>query len=123
MSEETAEETVVIFRKWRGKPHSVMALMPELASSYNGHYCDAYEHAGQHGGADYHGVIDQTRAASPEEYADLKAELESEPYNYRFAVKQRATSAMHEKRREKARQYREGTDLLYEADTGYRTIL
>ena len=42
-------------------PSPVIALFPELPSDLYGDYCDAYEHVGQHGGADYHGSSDTPR--------------------------------------------------------------
>ena len=51
-----SETQCVVFRKWRDIG-SVIALFPELPSDYEGRYCDSYEQIGQHGGADYYGVI------------------------------------------------------------------
>lgn len=52
-------EQRVVFRKWRDTG-SVIALFPEIPTDLQGWYCEAYEHVGQHGGADYHGVIRAT---------------------------------------------------------------
>ncbi len=65
--------TVVVFRKWRNG--DIIALFPyEVAVGY---YCNSYMHIGQHGAADYHGVLKITKPAKPEEYKDLKRELEN----------------------------------------------
>ena len=72
-------KTVVVFRTWRGRWKTVLALFPELDAG-NG-YCDSYEHVGQHGGADYAGCIARSHPAGPEEYRSLKLELESIGYN------------------------------------------
>jgi hypothetical protein len=48
----------------------------------------SYEHVGQHGGANYAGVMCRTRPAKPSEYKDLQEELEERGYNLRI-VKRR----------------------------------
>lgn len=80
------EITDVIFRVWK-RQGGVIALFPGIDEG-NGKI-SSYEHHGQHGGADYMGVMGLTRPAKPAEYASLKRELESPPYNYRFRVMQR----------------------------------
>jgi hypothetical protein len=85
MSED--DPVVVIFRKWANG--DVIALFPELP--HNDQFCTSYMHIGQHGGASYSGVIDQTTPATPEEYASLKRELENDPYNYKLIVRRRYT--------------------------------
>ena len=84
------EETVVVFRRWPAKEGGdVIALFPEIDE---GNYCCAsYMHIGGHSGARYGLVINATRPATPEEYADLKAELEAYPYGYRLKVQRRYT--------------------------------
>src|SRR5262249_7063268 len=68
------QDTLVIFRRWRDIG-DIIALFPELPSDYEGYFCDAYEHVGQHGGADYLGVVQATRPVSVDEAGDLIAEL------------------------------------------------
>lgn len=82
--------TIVVFRKWRNG--DIIALFPELPER-NGLsvFCSSFEHIGQHGPADYRGVVRQTTPATPEEYADLKAELEAAPYHYILRVAKRYT--------------------------------
>lgn len=87
-SDETVEETVVVFRRWRDKAGDVIALFPDETADNLGH-CSSFEHVGQHGAANYQLVMAATSPASPEQYADLKSELESEPYNYRLRVLRR----------------------------------
>jgi hypothetical protein len=88
---DTGETTIVIFRKWqtRADGHGVIALFPKLPGGTSG-MCDSFEHTGQHGAADLAGVIRRTRPATPDEYADLKRELESAPYSYVLTVRQRS---------------------------------
>jgi hypothetical protein len=84
-----SDRTQVVFRKWRpSHGSSVIALLPQEQSSE--HYCSSYEHVGQHGGADYDGVMRMTRPATMKEYADLKAELEGAPYHYVLDIRRRA---------------------------------
>jgi len=91
--------TTVVFRKWADA--DVIALFPELPADINGKNCDAYEHVGQHGGADYHGVIANTIPASGQEVARLAKELELIGYELRPV--RRATRRHHDRRREAAR--------------------
>ena len=69
-----SQADTVVFRRWRDNG-DVIALFPELPADIYGDYCDAYEHVGQHGGADYHGVIQHTKPCSLNDAADLAAEL------------------------------------------------
>lgn len=79
--------TPVIFRKYpNSRGGEVVALLPEEPASEDGRTCTCYVHVGQHGEADPSHVINTTRPATPEEYADLKAELEAAPYNYRLRI-------------------------------------
>ena len=82
--------TPVVFRYWRspGLLCDVIALFPTLTDRGRND-CESFEHHGQHGGADYAGVIRATRPATPAEYADVKAELEAPPYSYRLDIRKR----------------------------------
>lgn len=71
------ELTPVVFRSQAAE---ITAVLPCEPADYNGRYMTCYAHVGQHGSAAwewYHA----TRAARPEEYADLLKELESLGYN------------------------------------------
>ena len=66
--------TPVIFRKDHpAGGGDVFALFPTIEGS-PGH-CTCYQHVGQHGSADYNRCIYTSTLATPEEYADLLAEL------------------------------------------------
>jgi hypothetical protein len=93
---------VVVFRRWR-RGGSIIALFPELPADIYGQYCDAYEHIGQHGGADFHGVIQQSVPARAEESADLAEELTK--IGYKLRPIKRASWKHHERRRVAARQF------------------
>ena len=101
------QETLVIFRRWRDTG-SIIALFPEIPSDINGRYCEAYEHVGQHGGADYYGVITATTPVEPEDAADLAKELAR--IGYRLRPIRRAFQRHHEARRTEARLVRTGCD-------------
>jgi hypothetical protein len=94
-------EDVVIFRRWRDSD-AVIALFPEIPADIFGDFCEAYEHIGQHGAADYSVVIQATTPVEPEEADDLAEELTQIGYNLR-PVK-RASWKHHEKRRDEARE-------------------
>ena len=76
--EEVEEVTEVIFRK--EKDNSITAVFPKL-SYRQGYKVTYYTHIGQHGECDYSYFTKQTKPATPEEYKDLKEELESIGYN------------------------------------------
>ena len=88
-------DTPVIFRMDR--EGIVFALLPELPADGDGFYCTCFQHIGQHGAADYYACIATSRPATPDEYADLLMELTQRGYH--LQVHQRATPAMHERRR------------------------
>lgn len=72
--EKDTQITEVVFRKFR-KGGDIIALFPyDIEINY---CCSCYQHIGQHGTAGYQVVINMTVPAKPEEYADLKAELEN----------------------------------------------
>lgn len=79
--------TPVIFRRMKKKAGGeIVAIFPTDAASYNSYECGCYAHVGQHGACSPFHIILDSRAATPADYADLKAELESAPYGYRFKV-------------------------------------
>lgn len=71
--------TPVIFRKWKKSSdqwESIIAVFPTDLAGPNDWICNSYEHIGQHGGCNYQGVVlPRTVPATPDEYADLLAEL------------------------------------------------
>jgi hypothetical protein len=115
------DKTVVIFRKDRPDKsgfhtNGVFALMPEIPEDAYGDFCMCYQHIDQHGGADYHHCIRTSRPASPEEYAELKAEMEKiEDYAPDgWIIRKRATPAMHDKRRRESGRGRKLHKILFE---------
>lgn len=97
------ETTLVVFRRWRDTG-TVIALFPEIPSDINGYFCEAYEHVGQHGGADFHGVVQATKPATDEEAAPLAQELAR--IGYRLKPVRRASQAVHQRRGTTARALR-----------------
>ena len=96
------ETTIVIFRMDR--EGIVFALFPELPSDTQGFFCTAYQHVGQHCGADFQGCIAQSRPAKADEYTALFNELERRGYH--LQINRRATPVMHERRRRIAAEWR-----------------
>jgi hypothetical protein len=74
------EKTVVIFRRFKNDS-TIIALFPYIKWNSSSTYCSSYMHVGQHGEADYVGLLDNTVLAKPSEYKALKKELESIGYN------------------------------------------
>ena len=74
-----------IFRKF--KDGEVIALFPQIADSIGGGLCQSYMHTGQHSSATPDLVVKLTKLATPEEYAELLAELEQIGYNPQPAQK------------------------------------
>ncbi len=88
------EETPVIFRK--EKDGDIIAIFPCEVASIQDYTMSCYAHIGQHSGCDL-GWYHTTKAAKPEEYADLKQELEGAPYGYRLKVYRRMTSELRDR--------------------------
>ena len=88
-------KTKVVFRRFQDG--DIIALFPEEAADYRGN-CKSYMHVGQHGAADYDGLIRITKQATPEEYASLVKELTNAPYHYDLDIRQRATRQSRTKR-------------------------
>jgi len=85
--------TRAIFRVWKrtrdtrpGFVGSVIALLPDLPANASG-AITSYEHVGQHGAADYAGVMAETRPATPDEYARLLRELTQRGYQVRVCAR------------------------------------
>ena len=71
-------KTKVIFRKF--KEGDIIAMFPEVVANMNKAVCESYKHVGQHGACSIF-ISSFTKQATPEEYNDLKCELESIGYN------------------------------------------
>lgn len=74
----------VIFRTYlpkheRGTSPEVVALLIDQQEQPG--VISSYLHIGQHGSADYRHVLTLTRPSTPDEYADLKRELEDIGYD------------------------------------------
>jgi hypothetical protein len=83
----TNDKMAVIFRTFLDGG-DVVALFPFEPSDQYGHYCQSYQHVGQHGGATpdlMNGKF--TTASTPNEIAPLRAELER--IGYRLLEMQR----------------------------------
>ena len=70
--------TKVIFRKFKGG--EIIALFPQEPATLDGRLCVSYMHQGQHSAASPH-IVDNTAAATDEEYRKLLYELQSIGYN------------------------------------------
>jgi len=80
-------KTKVIFRKF--KNGDVIAIFPEMLGNWKTHTCESYMHIGQHGACDPQYLIDEiTKLATPDEYNDLKLELESIGYDLQVCKRQ-----------------------------------
>ena len=71
--------------------------MPHELNDRSGNV-NSYMHVGQHGGADYKGVVQSTKLATESEYSDLKAELESIGYDLKIVKKQNTTIYLNQYR-------------------------
>jgi hypothetical protein len=89
------EKTVAIFRKWKDNGE-IIALFPAIPSDVLGWFCLSYERVGQHGGADYQGVIQATKPVGRSEFDPLNKELSR--IGYRLVVRKRASGSIHRQR-------------------------
>lgn len=81
------DKTITVFRKY--KDGEIIALFPAEKWNRYDNTCTSYVHVGQHGAADYDSVVSRTTLATPEEYADLKSELER--IGYELDIKKKYT--------------------------------
>ena len=73
-------KTKVVFRKFKDN-NDIIALFPEDVWDHEGN-CASYMRVGQHGGADYRGLVySGTVKATPKEYRALRQELENIGYD------------------------------------------
>jgi hypothetical protein len=93
----------VLFRVWSDKKGGVDALMPELPATADGYFCECFSLQDGHSSADFHGVIEQTRPATPEEYRETARRMRQH-YGYRLKIIKRASYKMHEACRQAASQ-------------------
>lgn len=91
--------TDVVFRKF--KDGEIMALFPYEIET--GRFVLSYQHIGQHSGADYNHFILGTEPATPEQYADLKKELENIGYNLRVIKRRNYSKYLQEYYKRNAR--------------------
>ena len=90
-------KTKVIFRFWKVSD-DIIAIFPEMVATNDVSTCESYQHTGQHGACNPHYIINSSRLAKPEEYVDLKAELENH-YGYDLIVIKKNRYEFIEKRR------------------------
>ena len=76
---ENQETVDVMFRKFQGE---ILAIFPH--TKHNTSLVLCYAHSGQHSGADYNGVVYNSRPATEKEYQDLKKELENIGYSLKI---------------------------------------
>ena len=88
--------TPVVFRKMKDEG-DIIALFPTLPGTANPLTCLSYQTIGQHGSANYDGVMDQSAPVDYMEYAALLKELER--CGYRVRIIPRATPQHHEIRK------------------------
>lgn len=98
------EVTKVIFRRWKVGPNkSVIALFPATPGDTTGKFCNSYEHVGQHGQADYQGVMHATQPVQIGD-VDVKAlRRELAGCGYVLTIAQKADAADHTARYAAAR--------------------
>ncbi len=80
MREQDVEKTYVVFRKDEGE---IVAVMPYPATTRLGSLT-VYAHIGQHSEGDIGWYRERTHAAKPQEYAELKREMEGLGYRSFF---------------------------------------
>ena len=106
----------VVFRMLKKKYGGcVIALFPSMnheSGDANRYKVVDYVHVGQHGECDPRDVMGMSRSAAPEEYADLKAELES--LGYVLTVQRKPNWSWHLMR--SARMKKDLQALLSEAE-------
>ena len=88
----SATAVPVMFRIESGEGGDALAVFPTLDEGRG--MVQMYSHVGQHSSGQMAYVRQKTRPAKPSEYASLKRELESAPYDYELRVVKRASRTM-----------------------------
>lgn len=101
MSESIEFKTKIIFRYWEDE---VIAIFPEDLGDNEPYTCSSYQHMGQHGICNPQFIIENSRLATPEEYADLKKELENQ-CGYNLQIIKRNSQAYLDIRRKKLEEF------------------
>lgn len=106
--EELEEIIPVLFRVDKAKSgfEDPFAVFPTLPGTHEPWTCTYYASYGGHGSGDVFYMINKTRPARPEEYADLKEKLEK--IGYRMVVRKRISYKMYLKRVEELNRYTKG---------------
>ena len=76
---ENQETVDMMFKMFQDE---ILAIFPH--TKYNNYFVLCYAHSDQHSGADYNGVVYNSRPATEEEYKDLKKELEIIGYSLKI---------------------------------------
>ncbi|KKN62627.1 hypothetical protein LCGC14_0510380 [marine sediment metagenome] len=99
-------KTPVLFRKWpKSEGGGVIAIFPTELGTDSPYTSMMYERVGQHGSGDPQGVVQQTKRATPSEYAGLLKELHKIGYR-NLVVVQRLQQSFLAERRKKLAKYR-----------------
>ncbi len=80
----------VMFRKHK-KEGDIVAVFPGMAGDSSISTCGCYQHIGQHGACSVAWVLEDTRPATPEEYAPLLNELKRIGYGDTLRIVKRMT--------------------------------
>lgn len=78
--------TRVIFRAWKDSK-SIVAIVLDVEANPGRVVC--YEHVGQHGEGTYHGIVDDSTPATPEQYDRLKEEMQGLGYRFTHVYRRR----------------------------------
>lgn len=97
MSDELTPVLFRVSRASRRDGSEVTAVFPTEPATNCGIDMLCYAHIGQHGSCSPSWFY-TTRPATEAEYADIKRELESAPYNYRLKIYQRITRDLTRRR-------------------------
>ena len=93
--EKDTDITKVVFRKFKDG-EDIIALFPEEYEDAEHKFVVSYMHMGQHSGADYKGMIEDTTPATPAEYKELYNELVELGYNLQIINSNESLSEGHE---------------------------
>jgi hypothetical protein len=100
---ENSDRTLVIFRRGKRNPKSVIAIFPLEIGNDSPALCSSYEHDGQHGACDP-GIIEDTIAAKIQETDVIELYHELLSIGYRLKIGKRIPDNAIEIRRGKLRE-------------------
>jgi hypothetical protein len=116
--ENNVERTLVIFRRWKRNPKSVIAIFPLELGNGSPVLCSSYEHIGQHGACDP-GIVCDTIACKDTDIDVIELIHELQSIGYNLTIGKRIPNNAIKVRQNRLRDIKEGVIDYDESSNTY----